>query len=182
MDTLKRNLENICASIMAFYSELIQKCVSPFNPATKSHPEYKSNCFQVFGFDILFDKKGKAWLLEINDHPSMDTIACKMTMGCNHKNCKVSEVDMYVKKKVQYDTIQLGLRMAKKGTGEVLETYRSLTKIMPFSDSVHSQMSEHFSRILNLFMTISNGRMEMKSHEFEKYFYSNAYISKNCAF
>jgi hypothetical protein len=28
--------------------------------------------FQIFGFDILLDKDLKAWILEINDHPSLN--------------------------------------------------------------------------------------------------------------
>lgn len=33
-----------------------------------------SNCpqsFQLYGFDFIFDRKGKAWLLEVNGGPSM---------------------------------------------------------------------------------------------------------------
>lgn len=29
-------------------------------------------CFQIFGFDILVDKKLKAWLLEVNANPSLN--------------------------------------------------------------------------------------------------------------
>lgn len=29
-------------------------------------------CFQIFGFDILIDKKLKAWLLEVNANPSLN--------------------------------------------------------------------------------------------------------------
>uniref|UniRef100_A0A7S0H469 Tubulin--tyrosine ligase-like protein 9 n=1 Tax=Amorphochlora amoebiformis TaxID=1561963 RepID=A0A7S0H469_9EUKA len=28
-------------------------------------------CFQILGFDVILDEKGKAYLLEINDHPSL---------------------------------------------------------------------------------------------------------------
>jgi len=31
----------------------------------------KSNCFHVLGFDIMFDNKGKGWLLEVNCSPSL---------------------------------------------------------------------------------------------------------------
>ena len=32
----------------------------------------KSKVFQILGFDIFIDKNRKAWLLEINDHPSLN--------------------------------------------------------------------------------------------------------------
>jgi hypothetical protein len=58
----------------------------------------KGKVFQIFGFDILIDENLKAWLLEINDHPSLNVVACKQSMGCNHKGCPVAAVDMHVKK------------------------------------------------------------------------------------
>jgi tubulin polyglutamylase TTLL6/13 len=33
----------------------------------------KSRCFEVLGFDIMLDKRGKAWLLEVNWAPSLAT-------------------------------------------------------------------------------------------------------------
>ena len=62
---------------------------------------YRNNCFEVFGFDILLDSKYKAWLLEINDHPSMNPYICKTEeRGCKHEFCQISTVDMYTKKEV----------------------------------------------------------------------------------
>ena len=40
----------------------------------KKNVEYKGKVFQIFGFDILIDKNLKAWLLEINDHPSFSVL------------------------------------------------------------------------------------------------------------
>jgi D-alanine-D-alanine ligase-like ATP-grasp enzyme len=50
----------------------------------------KGKIYQIFGFDILIDEKLKAWLLEVNDYPSMNIYSCKESMGCAHKNCPVS--------------------------------------------------------------------------------------------
>lgn len=151
---------------MSFYSELINSSVNPYNPSNKSALSFKGNCFQVFGFDILFDQNRKAWLLEINDHPSMDTVACKMAMGCNHKNCSISQVDMHVKKTVQFDTIQLCIKQNAKGAKSIPDTYRSLQRIMPFKDEAHDEMRDYFNSLLSLFMQISNGKHEVKTYDF----------------
>jgi tubulin polyglutamylase TTLL5 len=34
---------------------------------------YRSNCFEVFGFDILIDSDLKPWILEVNLNPSFAT-------------------------------------------------------------------------------------------------------------
>ena len=34
--------------------------------------ERRGDCFQILGFDIFIDKDLKPWVLEINDHPSMN--------------------------------------------------------------------------------------------------------------
>jgi len=70
--------------------------------------------YQVFGLDILLDENYKAWLLEINDHPSMDIFLCKNVMGCNHKFCPHSQVDIHVKQKLLTDIFKLMLQPGKK--------------------------------------------------------------------
>ena len=32
----------------------------------------KGDCFQIIGVDVFIDKNLKPWVLEINDHPSMN--------------------------------------------------------------------------------------------------------------
>lgn len=85
-------------------TNFMQYCMNPFNPTRQKDAgvKYKAQCYQVFGFDILIDSNKKAWLLEINDHPSMDVMMCKAAMGCNHKKngCQVSKVDLFVKTQV----------------------------------------------------------------------------------
>jgi len=40
----------------------------------------------VLGFDILLDEKLNAWLLEINDHPSLNIFLDKEFMGTTKDN------------------------------------------------------------------------------------------------
>jgi tubulin polyglutamylase TTLL2 len=51
-----------------------------------------SNCFELYGFDILIDENLKPWLLEVNFSPSLGA------------DC---QVDMLVKKPLLHDIIQL---------------------------------------------------------------------------
>lgn len=62
--------------------------------------------FQVLGFDMLIDNDLKAWLLEINDHPSLNIFLEKDYMG-GGMGKTLSTVDLYVKKTIIGDTIRL---------------------------------------------------------------------------
>jgi D-alanine-D-alanine ligase-like ATP-grasp enzyme len=48
----------------------------------------------VFGFDILLDKDYKAWVLEINDHPSFNIHYCKEFMNTKVGEEVLSQVDL----------------------------------------------------------------------------------------
>ena len=52
--------------------------------------EIKGKPFQIFGFDILIDSDLKAWVLEINDHPSLSVINCPNEKKCQHFDCPIS--------------------------------------------------------------------------------------------
>ena len=90
-------------------SNMIQLHSDPVNPhSAKTNHVFAGSCYQIFGFDIMLDSNAKAWLLEINDHPSMNPYVCiTEERGCKHENCPISIVDMHVKKKVQLDTMDL---------------------------------------------------------------------------
>lgn len=55
--------------------------------------------FQVFGFDILLDKDLKAWVLEINDHPSLNIYFDNEFMNSKPKDELIlSFVDLHTKR------------------------------------------------------------------------------------
>ena len=91
-------MKKTCAATMAMLANYILLITNPQRP-DKEPPKYGSKIYQVFGFDVLFDKNLKAWLLEINAGPSFSAISCKsgVPMGCRHENCPVSVVDMHTK-------------------------------------------------------------------------------------
>ena len=41
--------------------------------AFEMHVPYRTNCFELLGFDILIDSNLKPWLLEVNLSPSLNT-------------------------------------------------------------------------------------------------------------
>lgn len=100
------------------------------NVATNSKP-INGKFFQVLGFDLLVDEDLNTWLLEINDHPSLNIYLEKDYMG-GGMGKSLSLVDQYVKKTAVGDAIKL----AKKSDLAVqqIEHFRSLTRIFPDAD------------------------------------------------
>lgn len=70
--------------------------------------------FQIFGFDILLDRDLKAWILEINDHPSLNIMYTKEFMWAKKEDETLSYVDLHVKKTVMVDALKLVLKSPKK--------------------------------------------------------------------
>lgn len=73
-----------------------------------------SNCkqipgsfFQILGLDILPSEDLTCYLLEINDHPSLDIYVEKGFMGGGTKARHLSLIDQYVKTRVVGDSIKL---------------------------------------------------------------------------
>ena len=63
----------------------------------------KGDCFQILGFDIFIDSKMKAWLFEINDHPSLNINIEKE--GDKSLIKEISEIDKYLKTKILGEAI-----------------------------------------------------------------------------
>ena len=53
----------------SFYD--IQRCIAKSLLAVQKLVTNSSSCFELYGFDFIFDSEGKAWLLEVNGGPSM---------------------------------------------------------------------------------------------------------------
>jgi tubulin polyglutamylase TTLL11 len=63
-----------------------------------------AKCFHCLGFDILLDKKGKPWLLEVNANPSFNTDH-EIYESTGKTTTTESSLDKYVKAKVVGDSI-----------------------------------------------------------------------------
>lgn len=170
-----------CAGTLGILANMMQLNADPINPHnSKNNHVFAGSCYQILGFDILLDSKGKAWLLEINDHPSMNPYVCATDeRGCKHEDCPISIVDMHVKKQVQFDTMDLfvqnrGLDLAQ------IDEWRSLTQILPFEDKNHQNLYETFQDLRHMFLNLSKGQLFLTVHEYERRLHSNSYISKHC--
>ena len=72
--------------------------------------KFSGKAFQVFGFDILLDENFKAWILEINDHPSFNIYFDNEFMNSKPNDEKIlSFVDLHSKSQVLSDTINFTL-------------------------------------------------------------------------
>ena len=79
--------------------------------------------FLILGLDILIDANLKAWLLEINDNPSLYIYLEKDYMGGGVEK-EVSRVDLDVKGEVVADAIELAKR---KSFPQTFKSYKRLT-------------------------------------------------------
>ncbi len=61
-----------------------------------SKTKIEGKAFHLLGFDLMFDKSGKSWLLEINDNPSLDIFHSTDYMGGGGPK-NISKVDLEVK-------------------------------------------------------------------------------------
>ena len=79
----------------------------------------------------------KCWILEINDHPSFNILVCQEPKGsdCHHENCPVSQTDLFVKKKLMTDTIDLVIKSRKDSLTDVAgDAFGSLERLFPFKE------------------------------------------------
>lgn len=75
--------------------------------------EIPGKMFQILGYDMMIDEDLKVWLLEINDHPSLNIYLEKDWMGGGVPKT-LSLIDEYVKKTCVGDTIRLVKKKKEK--------------------------------------------------------------------
>ena len=68
VEELKANIKSACANTLSMFINEIEHLSNPKGTKFAGRP------FQIFGFDVLIDNKLKCWILEINDHPSLNII------------------------------------------------------------------------------------------------------------
>lgn len=84
------------------------------------------------GFDIFIDSNLKAWVLEVNDHPSFNILLTKEGPNCLIK--QPSEVDRYIKVKVVGDAIKLMTNKKLKENRHEISQYGCWHRILPSAD------------------------------------------------
>ena len=87
--------------------------------------------FQILGFDLLIDRDLKAWVLEVNDHPSLNIyFDSNTTMEQRPMTDEdICLVDLHVKSRLLKDTILLAKKNRENLAG--LNELNSLSKIHP---------------------------------------------------
>ena len=95
---------------------------------------------------MLIDDKMKAWILEVNDHPSLNIYFDTEFM--NHKpqtEEDVCPIDLYVKSRVVRDAISL----VKKKSFEEYYSFRSLQQIYPTEDDTVSSLIKQTEKLFS---------------------------------
>lgn len=119
-------------------------------------PSNSSNCFELFGFDILIDEKLKPWLLEVNFSPALgndcnqDELVKKPLLNDILEALNFTEVDIKrgKKEKVNNDTRKKGLKVRDTGKSTYprpggKQKYKSNFNIFPLqSESECIQVAE----------------------------------------
>ena len=104
MEQLKANIKNTCAGTAAMLMNMI---LHNNHSQLKNQDSIKGTPFQIFGFDVFIDHNFKAWILEVNDHPSFSVVTCLNNSNCRHENCPINKVDLAVKKRVMNAAFQI---------------------------------------------------------------------------
>lgn len=91
-----KHLEQINIDMDLFWSRIydviiksIVSCENLVFNATKKTCIHNSNCFELFGYDIMIDSDFKPWLVEINLSPSL---ACESNLDMQIKSNLIADI------------------------------------------------------------------------------------------
>jgi len=96
------------------------------------------DCYQVVGFDLFIDQNLKVWVLEVNDHPSMN-LSFQYETDEGSKASIVSAVDKFVKLKMIGDAVKLMKKKSVKCKRHELVNYKNWTRISPAINSIETE-------------------------------------------
>lgn len=117
----------------------------------------QGDCFQILGFDVFIDHKLKAWIFEINDHPSLNINLEKE--GQKGLIKEVSEIDKYIKMKIVGEAIKL---MKKKDVERSeIESYKGYHRILPSTQFQGYESFYNAKKIFDYLIGKKGGQMTM---------------------
>jgi tubulin polyglutamylase TTLL11 len=102
----------------------------------------KGDCFQVLGFDIFLDSSLKPWVIEVNDHPSLNIFLAYLDEDEGPVKLP-SEVDRYIKTKIIGDAIKL-MKKYKKNVRHGVKKYKCWHSLLPCEEA------EYFDSFIRL--------------------------------
>ena len=169
MEQLKASIAYTCGKTIEMYGPLIEHQVC----ALSGQNDIKGKPFQILGFDLLIGHRLKAWVLEVNDHPSLN-IYFDTSTGLEKQELTeedICQVDLHVKSRLVTDVV--GLARKKRDAILELSEFGSLTKVHPESITQRDGAVEVDSIVRNLRTVMKNitpmrNKLSVTAQVFEK--------------
>ena len=176
MNQVKDNIAYTCGKTMEIYGPMIEQQITNIT----GRQELSGKPFQILGFDLLIDRNLKAWILEVNDHPSLDIyFDNSMSMQKSKKtDDDICEVDLFVKSRLVHDTILLAKKSRDTLSG--LQQFKSLAKVHPIEREDGEDMYSLVCNLRQVFLNITpiRNKSQVSAQMFEKLFNKREIKSK----